>query len=46
MTTSQRYFSQKIKTLFSRFDMDRNGLIEVDDFVQWSKKLTQIGLIK
>ena len=37
------FFDQKIRTLFTRFDMDGNGKIEVDDFNQWSAKLAQIG---
>ena len=37
------FFDQKIKTLFTRFDMDKNGMIEVEDFNQWSAKLAQIG---
>jgi len=32
------FFDQKIRTLFTRFDMDGNGKIEVDDFNQWSAK--------
>ena len=37
------FFDQKIKTLFTRFDMDKNAMIEVEDFNQWSAKLAQIG---
>ena len=37
------FFAQKVKTLFTRFDMDKNGMIEVTDFNQWSAKLAQIG---
>jgi Ca2+-binding EF-hand superfamily protein len=37
------FFDQKIRTLFTRFDMDGNGKIEVDDFNQWSAKLAKIG---
>lgn len=36
-------FDQKIKTLFTRFDIDGNGRIEVDDFKAWSAKLAEIG---
>jgi len=37
------FFDQKIRTLFTRFDMDGNGMIEVEDFNQWSAKLAKIG---
>ena len=37
------FFDQKIRTLFHRFDMDRNGKIEIDDFKKWSAKLAKIG---
>ena len=37
------FFDQKIRTLFTRFDMDGNAKIEVDDFNQWSAKLAKIG---
>ena len=37
------FFDQKIRTLFTRFDMDGNGMIEVEDFNQWSTKLAKIG---
>ena len=37
------FFDQKIRTLFTRFDMDKNAMIEVEDFNQWSAKLAQIG---
>ena len=40
---SDAFFSQKIRTLFHRFDMDRNGCIEVEDFEKWSSNLAQIG---
>ena len=36
-------FEQKIRTLFARFDQDKNGMIEVDDFNQWSAKLAKYG---
>ena len=36
-------FEQKIKTLFTRFDADRNGKIEVDDFQKWSASLARYG---
>lgn len=38
------FFAKKIKTLYERFDMDKNGLIEEDDFDRWSEKLIAIGL--
>ena len=37
------FFDQKVRTLFTRFDIDGNGKIEVDDFNAWSAKLAQIG---
>jgi len=37
------FVDQKIRTLFTRFDIDANGKIEVDDFNAWSAKLAQIG---
>ena len=37
------FFSQKIRTLFNRFDIDKNGMIEVDDFNKWSATLAAIG---
>ena len=37
------FFDSKVKTLFTRFDIDKNGMIEVDDFNAWSAKLAQIG---
>jgi hypothetical protein len=37
------FFSQKIRTLFHRFDLDKNGCIEVEDFEKWSNNLAQIG---
>ena len=37
------FFSRKISTLYERFDMDKNGLIEEDDFDKWSEKLIAIG---
>ena len=37
------FFAKKISTLYERFDMDKNGLIEEDDFDTWSKKLIAIG---
>jgi len=32
---SRDFFATKIKTLFTRFDMDGNGKIEEDDFDKW-----------
>ena len=37
------FFAKKISTLFTRFDMDKNGKIEEDDFDAWSNKLISIG---
>jgi hypothetical protein len=37
------FFARKISTLYERFDMDKNGLIEEDDFDKWSQKLISIG---
>ena len=37
------FFNQKVKTLFTRFDTDRNGMIELQDFEAWEARLSQIG---
>jgi len=37
------FFANKIATLFTRFDMDKNGKIEEDDFDRWSETLIAIG---
>jgi hypothetical protein len=37
------FFAKKISTLFTRFDMDKNGMIEEDDFDRWSESLISIG---
>ncbi len=37
------FFAKKIATLFTRFDMDKNGKIEEDDFDRWSESLIAIG---
>ena len=37
------FFEQKIRTMFTRFDIDKNGMIEVDDFQKWAATLAQIG---
>ena len=37
------FFAKKIATLFKRFDMDGNGMIEEDDFDRWSDNLVKIG---
>ena len=37
------FVDQKIRTLFTRFDVDKNGMIEIDDFNAWSAKLAKIG---
>jgi hypothetical protein len=37
------FFARKITTLFTRFDMDKNGMIEEDDFDRWSESLIAIG---
>ena len=39
------FFAKKIATLFTRFDMDKNGKIEEDDFATWSSKLVSIGIL-
>ena len=39
------FLERKIRTLFTRFDMDGNGSIEEDDFDRWSEKLVSLGLI-
>ena len=28
------FFEQKIRTMFTRFDIDKNGMIEVDDLTK------------
>jgi hypothetical protein len=33
------FFDQKIRTLFTRFDFDRNGKIEKEDFLNWANNL-------
>ena len=40
---AEAFFVQKIKTLFTRFDADKNGKIEVEDFHKWSSSLAEIG---
>ena len=42
MSAQDRYFSQKIKTLFNRFDMNRDFTIELSDFHVWSDRLAKI----
>lgn len=37
------FFTTKIRTLFTRFDMDGNGMIEEDDFDKWSETLVSFG---
>ena len=37
------FFTRKINTLFTRFDMDGNGKIEEDDFDKWSETLVGFG---
>ena len=43
MSANDRFFSQKIKTFFTRFDIDKNGMFEVEDFEKWAGKLAKIG---
>jgi hypothetical protein len=43
MAANDRFYSQKIKTFFMRFDHDKNGHIEVEDFEKWALKLARIG---
>ena len=38
------FFDQKIRTLFTRFDFDRNGKIEKQDFDNWSSNLAAAGI--
>lgn len=40
---SNDFFAHKIRTLFSRFDMDQNGRIEHPDFANWAQKIISIG---
>jgi hypothetical protein len=42
--SDEDFFAHKIRTLFSRFDVDSNGKIEKEDFAGWSQKLISIGL--
>lgn len=37
------FFNQKVKTLFNRFDTDKNGKIELEDFEKWALSLAKIG---
>lgn len=37
------FFERKIKTLFTRFDFDSNGMIEIEDFKSWGAKLAHAG---
>jgi hypothetical protein len=39
------FYDSKIKTLFTRFDMDNNGKIEKEDFENWSSRLAVAGLL-
>ena len=43
MAANDKFFSQKIRTFFNRFDIDKNGMIEVEDFEKWAAKLAKIG---
>ena len=40
---STELFERKIRTLFSRFDIDKSGSIEETDFDQWGDKLVSFG---
>jgi hypothetical protein len=40
---STELFERKIRTLFSRFDIDKSGSIEETDFDQWGDKLISFG---
>lgn len=35
------FYEKKIKTFFSRFDTNKNGTVELDDFNQWSTRLAK-----
>ena len=37
------FFDSKIRTLFTRFDFDRNGRIEKEDFLNWAGNLARAG---
>ena len=37
------FFERKIRTLFTRFDIDLNGRLEIDDNKNWGQKLTKSG---
>jgi hypothetical protein len=39
------FFERKIRTLFTRFDIDLNGKLEIDDIKNWGQKLTKSGLV-
>ena len=37
------FFDRKIRTLYSRFDVDGSGLIDVADFNLWGERLVAYG---
>jgi len=39
------FFDRKIRTLYSRFDVDGSGSIDVADFTLWGERLVAYGLI-
>jgi Ca2+-binding EF-hand superfamily protein len=41
--SDQAFFDRKIRTLFSRFDVDGSGFINEKDFDQWAEKLIAYG---
>ena len=41
--THQDFLEKKVRTLFSRFDMDSNGTIEESDFDKWADNLVSLG---
>ena len=40
-TVRATFYETKVKTLFTRFDFDRNGKIEKEDFGKWSTRLAE-----
>ena len=40
------FFDRKIRTLYSRFDVDGSGSIDVADFKLWGERLVSYGKVK
>lgn len=39
------FFNRKVKTLFTRLDLDRDGSIDAQDFAKWGDKLMSYGVL-